>query len=194
MNGLLTVDVGTTSAFCFGITGCLVPTFGTHQFLKPKEVAYEPALDWAFSQWMIALIDQYHPAVFAIELPWIPHDSNKLNRSVFRIVGFSRLAMMIAHSMGLDIKDWTITQVAKHFGAGGLPSAAKKARTRAIVEQRYGWPCANEDESDAVAVWIFTEAKLDQKASAKRPLGELFTAEAVKPRRKRIPAQGALAL
>jgi hypothetical protein len=192
MNGILTVDVGTTSAFCFGPIGCIKPTFGHRLFLKPKEVTYEPALDWAFSQWMIALINDYHPAVFAIESPWLPRDRNKLNRSVFRIVGFSRLAMMIAHSMGLDVKAWTIPEVAEFFSTAGMRSIPKKARTRAIIEERYGWPCANEDESDAGAVWIFTEAKLDQKASAGRPLGELFTAEAVKPRRKRTPAQAVL--
>ena len=108
----------------------------------------------------------------------------------------SRAAEAIAYGHGLKVRSWSIQQVAGFIGAPDRPSAKKKAATKEIIEQRYGWaPMADGyDESDSCAVWLKGEAGLDPKAAAARPLGELFTADAVapKPRKKRDPAQPGL--
>jgi hypothetical protein len=205
MSGLLTVDVGIVTAFCWGEIGCERPAWSHHIFTS----RYEPELSWEFAKLMVDLVRPsgkipgrppigFRPGFLGIELPWIPRDASRLSSSTMRIIYMSRAAEAIAYGHGLKVRSWSIQQVAGFIGAPDRPSAKKKAVTKQIIGERYGWAPLAEgfDESDTCAVWLKAEADLDPASSAARPLGELFTAKAMakKPARKREPKQATLGL
>lgn len=177
INGIFTLDAGTTSAFAYGYPGD-TPVW-RHRRLEGVEPGGDAGIFHAFAVWLERQLGEFSPAYFVYE-PMFVHPERI--SAAGRLLGMQGIACGIAYRLGLKIREYPIKSVAQFHGTAGLRSAAKKRATRENMIQRYGFAGVTEDEADALALWLYAEAILEPRSQ--RCVGPLFS-----PRREVVDSR-----
>jgi hypothetical protein len=177
MARILTIDIATTSAAAFAVTGER-PLWCHERFGKPGASAGEVGA--RFEYWLESLAAEHLPGYLIFESPFARPPLRDV--VIRRLYGMAMVAEVVGHRRGMAVREVDTPSVAKFFtGQARWGSReAKKAATKRVCA-RYGWSPVTEDEADALAVLAYAEALIDPSAAARRGLGPLFV-EAGQPR------------
>lgn len=129
-----------------------------------------------FQSWLFRMIGMWNVEMIAYEAPPAGNTGGDI------IMTFDETMMLFGMAFSVHIicearkisppRKVSVQTVRKHFVGHGRPPNPKK-----VVKQRcraLGWTPANEDESDAAAVWAWAKATLDP--AFKLETGPLFAA------------------
>jgi len=191
MPGILAFDQSTVTGWAFAEPGC-EPTWG-HKRLGKREKATAGEVGAEFYSFANLLIQRYCPLYICFETPYIPRPrrnrkgevetegSIPLNAQTMRkLLGIAFLIDTIAEQRGIDCRE--VASSAATFamtGRGKYPSRQAKKRATMQACWARGWK-ATEDEADALAILMFSEARLYPEAFRSRqmvlkmPRGPLF--------------------
>ena len=191
MPGILAIDQATVTGWAFAEPGC-EPMWG-HVRLNKREKATAGEVGAEFYSLVNRLILRYCPLYICFETPYVPRPRRTrkgeveteggipLNAQTMRkLLGLAFLIDTIAAQRGIECREVLSTAATKAMtGRGKYPSRqAKKLATMQACWAR-GWK-ASEDEADALAILIFSEARLYPEAFRSRqmvlkmPRGPLF--------------------
>ena len=162
--------MGTATAYAYGYPR-YEPAWGHVQ--HGGELASDADVFFELACFLREKIAEYRPRWLVTEALWLP--TSKGIAAPRRTFGLDAIAKLVARQHRLRIQEYAVQEVARFFiGSGGLKSNEKKRRTKAACEQIYGWKPVTLDEADAIALWVFAEAKLDPLS--RRAAGPLFPA------------------
>jgi len=129
----------------------------------------------ALSIFLTARLDMCQPDWIVRENFYIGGGRVQMNpQTIYVLCGIAWQIDLAARERGIECRKVNTSAFTKFFtGKGKYPDrAAKKAATMAMC-RIHGWQ-ATEDESDALALLFYAEAKLFPEAAMKRAAGPLF--------------------
>lgn len=117
----------------------------------------------AYISWLCARLDALQPEVVAFESPYMPAANSRFSapanaltiRRLYSLAGFTEA---ICHRRRLRCYEAAPSEITRAFLGGPAPKgrANKKAATIKMA-RLLGYPVADDDEADAVALWTFAE-------------------------------------
>jgi hypothetical protein len=193
-DGLLALDVATTTGFAYGLPGER-PTFG--HFRSGKPGADTGTVLAYFHDWLVEHIRDWRPMMVVFESPYVPRVTPPRIRTstghviatlppasppidihvLRRLISMCGLVELVAHEHRIACREEASNIVCKHFtGRGSWGNRVnKKAATQKMCAV-YGWRDVTEDEADALSLWVYAEAMLFPELSQRRGAGPLFVA------------------
>lgn len=158
---ILALDNATRGGFCHGeIGGALV--FGTQDFGRGRGNGEVLA---NFHAWLTARLDALPIKTVVFESPYMPvgpgnpwaAPANAL--TIRRLFAFAGITEAICHARRLRCLEARPSEITRAFLGGPAPRGrdAKKAATVKMCRV-LGFNVANDDEGDALALWIYAEA------------------------------------
>ncbi len=107
--------------------------------------------------WLDTFLHKWRPDVVTYEAP-ILHRSNTLQtcRKLYSLAGVTEMVCRRHHIRCHEVDN----QKVKRFftGYGG-----KKGGRMIMAARDRGWKTASDDEADALGIWLYTAAKIDEK-------------------------------
>ncbi len=190
MPGILALDQSTRVGWAWTHPGS-EPIWGNKRLGRDGATAGEVgAALWAL---LTGLLDHYEPSYLVYETPYIPRPRRNrkgeektegnvpLNAQTMRkLLGIAFLIDTIAEQRGIECRE--VVSSAATFamtGRGKYPNRQAKKRATMMACWARGWK-ATEDEADALAILMFSEARFYPEASRQRrmvlkiPTGPLF--------------------
>ncbi len=178
MSGILTLDQSTVTGRVFGEPGC--EPLWCHQRMGKRGAGPAEIAD-AFDAFLCREIEIFRPGDIIHETPYIGGGKIPINPQTILL-----LAWMAGH-IGLVARRYGIrcwqqqTSTAVKFLTGRARYPSRKEKKMATMQACWarGWK-TTEDESDAMALFLFAEFKLYPEASRQRrkvlkmPTGPLF--------------------
>ena len=192
MNGLLALDVATTTGWAYGAPGAR-PVWG--HFRAGARGAAAGEVLALFRAWLEERCTAWRPSWIAFEAPYVPRVTPARIRTATghvigtlpsagapidinvlrRLIAMCGQVELVAHEHGIHCREAASNVICRFFtGRGGWGGRAnKKAATQKMCAV-YGWPGVSEDEADALALWVYAEAVLFRSAPLQRGPGPLF--------------------
>ena len=180
---ILALDIATRTGWAVGEIGGK-PVFGTY---RGDPEWGEGRIFSAFAEWLERRVEEFHVKQLFVEEAYVPRERMRFVRAgqavpragpgpvnmdvIRRLIGLRAVARMVAWEQQARYEELGIGEIARHFTGharwvGGR--AGKKAATVRMA-RFYGFDVRNDDEADAVAIWMLGEARL----GGRRP-GPLF--------------------
>lgn len=167
---------------------------GTHPFVGSGRFAPEgssqAAIGAAATKWLADRLAVEKPYAIYIERPRLHTVAKGTSsyQSIYALLGLCYLAAAVAHLRGVyRVEAVEVRQVREHFiGKGSLPGPEAKK----LVSERcaqLGWETANNDESDALAIWDFACERLAPGSGHKAIPGLFQYAPTVRKPRAKLP-------
>lgn len=181
---ILALDMATRAGWCAGSVG-KTPVFGTADFSGKLGIgeAMAKARYWLSEEASLRL-----PTLVVYEAPYIPVPRKpRLVRAgtevvgggagpppmnpltLRKLIGFADLVEEIAHERGIECREYTSGQFTKWWtgkGAWGGREAKKAAVMRLC--RLHGYPVADDNQADAVALWHWAERVEAPEIAARR--------------------------
>lgn len=189
--GILALDVATTTGWAYGMPGDR-PAFGHFRAGKPRDATGEVLAQ--FRVWLDRCCAKSQPRMVVFEAPYVPRFAPKKVRTktgqvisttpssstpidiyvVRRLFAMCGLVEMIAYEHNIACREAGSSEICRFFTGNGSwgGRAGKKAATQKACAV-YGFPGVTEDEADALALWVYAEAVLFPRRTA-RSAGPLF--------------------
>jgi hypothetical protein len=192
MGGLLALDVATTTGFAHGLPG-MRPSWGTFRAGKTNAATGE-VLN-LFRNWLEERCRELQPRWIAFEAPYVPQVTPARVRSASghavwtmpsrrtpinihtlrRLISLCGLVEMVAHQHRIECREELPTKITQSFtGHGNWAGRENKKKATIRMCEVYGWPVANDNEADALALWVYAEAVLYPQAAQRHGAGPLF--------------------
>jgi crossover junction endodeoxyribonuclease RuvC len=165
MTDILALDIATTCGFARGLVGG-VPDSGSICFAR-SEASSDNAIFGNALAWISQLLEPApRPDILIVE-EMLPPDAmkGKTSKAVRdRLAGLHGVIRGVAHLRGIyRIDEATVGTVRAHFiGDRTCKRTIAKRETIAVCE-RLGWPCADDNAADALALWSYACARIDPK-------------------------------
>lgn len=151
---ILTLDLATSTGWAFGSPGA-VPSFGTH--VLPSTGANVGRFLASHADWMRSIISENEINHVCFEAPILPKKTQIVTlRKLYSLAGLTEL---MCHRHGIDCTEADNSKVKKYFAG---KSYAKKPEMIAAAKDR-GFDVRNDDEADAIAIWIYTVNRFDRR-------------------------------
>ena len=153
---VLGVDLATNTGHAFDGESVCPPITGTYRLVSGGENRGLSLHE--YSKWLWHLVGTAKIEFIAFEAPIFggaPSHAEKL----MLLIGLAAVTEMVAASRGIRSKAANMQTVRKHFVGTGRPQNPKK-----VVAERcrlLGWVCADDNQSDACAVWAWAKANYD---------------------------------
>ncbi len=181
MPGILALDQATVTGWAFAEPGC-EPVWAHKKLGRDKATAGEVGA--AFTCLIEGLLDTFRPEFMCFEAPYVPRagrDRVPINAETLRrLLGLAFLIDTIAEQHGIECREIASSAATLSMtGRGKYPNRQAKKRATMQACWARGWK-ASEDEADALAILMFSEARLFPEASRQRrmvlkmPSGPLF--------------------
>ncbi len=152
---IVALDLSTQTGVAVGCPGSS-PTFFSETFGESGDhqaARFSQCLDF-----INRLIRKQSPNLVVIEEPIATGVTGKKHR-VFLAAGLRACVFGVCRMRGVRVAEYPVGEVRKHFiGVGNLRRDEAKRQVFAECLSR-GWQCANDNESDAGAVWDLACAK-----------------------------------
>lgn len=152
---VLALDLATVSGWAVGVPGDKDPLFGSIRFAKPggsHEAIAAGAIGWAQD-----MIEKHEPTTIIYEAPipasFVAGRTNIDGTSI--LFGLPFLIGGIAHRKRIfDVRKASVRDVRVFFIGENLKRVAAK---RATIDKclRLGWNAQNDNEADALAIWLY---------------------------------------
>jgi len=190
--GILALDVATTTGWAYGLPGAR-PQWGHFRAGKPGTPS--GAIAAAFRTWLDDRCEEWQPRAVVFESPYVPEVTPRRVRTtqgravwtmpggqppinintLRRLITLCGLVEMTAAERRLVCREEAPNVICRHFTGHGSwgGRAAKKAATIKMC-QVYGWATSDDNEADALALWVYAEAALAPRHAARRGAGPLF--------------------
>ncbi len=148
-----------------------------------------------FRDWLEERCRELRPRWIAFEAPYVPQVTPARVRSASgqavwtmpsrrtpinihtlrRLISLCGLVEMVAHQHRIECREELPTKITQSFtGHGNWAGRENKKKATIRMCEVYGWPVANDDEADALALWVYAEAVLYPQAAQRRGAGPLF--------------------
>lgn len=113
----------------------------------------------AFSDWLHGLASIERPDLIALEAPVLGNTGAKVFTSEM-LVGLAFMAEVVSKSLHIPTVRAHVQTVRRHLLGNGRPRNPK----RAVIDRcrLLGWAPKNDNEADAMALWLHTKARLDR--------------------------------
>ena len=150
-----------------------------------------------FRDWLEERCRELQPRWIAFEAPYVPQVTPARVRSASghavwtmpsrrtpinihtlrRLISLCGLVEMVAHQHRIECREELPTKITQSFtGHGNWAGRENKKKATIRMCEVYGWPVANDNEADALALWVYAEAVLYPQAAQRRGAGPLFVA------------------
>jgi hypothetical protein len=167
MTDILALDIATTLGWARGRVG-EVPTSGSICFEKyagaSDNAIFGNALTWLSAQ----LEPKPRPDMLIIEALLPPGAKvGKTNRATRdRLAGLQGIMRAVAHLRGVyRIETPSVGDVRAHFIHDRNCKRARAKRETVAKCRALGWPCADEDAGDALAIWSYGCSLIDPRTA-----------------------------
>lgn len=172
---ILSLDLATTTGWCAGVPGGS-PTYGHHRFAP--EGSGEGRISLNALIWLDQTIGELKPGFVYAEAQYLPVAGRggkgarpEVVQRLYALRGFTA-AMCEKHGARLVwVPAVTITKFFTAFGK--WPKGEKKAATIRVC-QMYGFSPAQNDEADALAIWLYGEHAISPTLASGRSMGTLY--------------------
>lgn len=164
---VLALDLATNTGWAEGEIGAL-PRFGSTRFAPAGSAP--AAIFGGAIQWLGTRLQAFRPHVIAYEAPFAPSVMRgHTNANTARILlGLPAVMEGVSYRMGVhNLMEASVGDVRQHFiGTRRLKSAEAK---RAVIQRcrDLALDVQDDNQADAVALWFFITAVLDQRTSAR---------------------------
>lgn len=174
---LLALDLATKTGFAHGEPGGM-PTWGSHKL--PQTGEDYGAFGLAYEAFLSALIQSKGVTRIVYESPILP--STTTLATARKLYSLGTITEMIAGRLGVKCHEAHMQTVRGHFiGASRAPKHIPQKDRRSWMKSRIigqciarGWNVTNDDEADALAVFDWASAIINQKHAA-NTAGPLLT-------------------
>lgn len=149
--GLLTLDLATCSGFAYGYPG-EQPKYGSFQLSSAQG---EGRLFLSFERWLKAMLREWQPKVMVYEAPILPRAGTSFQTAT-RLIGLGVLAEKVGTEMEVPLVERANNATVKKWISGHGRSG--KSSIQSVVEA-YGWRPKDDNASDALAIFLWAEAR-----------------------------------
>lgn len=167
-SGVLGLDLGLTTGFCFGEPGSLTPTFGCIRLPGP-ECGYGERLG-RLTNGISDLIVRFQPRILAKEaiIRLAAQNSAHVARLQF---GYQACADEEGWRHSVEVVEEDADKIRLHvMGRSRWPKGVEVKPQIVQFVRQYGFDCHQHDQADAIVVWLWAcrkyGAKLRQKHAA----------------------------
>jgi hypothetical protein len=167
---ILSLDLATATGWAVGEAGS-APKSGVFRIARPG-TDIGPFL-LAFDRWLAATIDLYKPTVIVFESP-VLLDKTSIGtlRKLYSLAGLTEMighALNVRHVREADtgtVTKW-LTGHARYKPVDGMSGRDLKKAAVMQAVQDLGFDPADDNEADALAIWLWAEATLFPDLSRK---------------------------
>lgn len=167
---ILALDIATTVGFSAGKPGGH-PIYGHYRM---AEAGSPPGRVFRhFRDWLNHEADLIRPTHVFAEDQFVPP---KASREVMRrLLGLRAICEMVCDERDLRLQ-WVPVQTVQRFftGHGRWPKGEKKAATMRFCNL-YGWRPQDDNEADALAIFLWGEHQVSPHAGGRRSIGPLWS-------------------
>jgi hypothetical protein len=160
---VLALDLASRTGFCVGVPGDRKPLSGSIRFASAG--ASHEAIFAAAYQWTSGMVHEHKPSTVVWEAP-MPTSFNRGSSNVNTttlLYGLPAVIGAAAYRCGVyDIRKASTKDVRNHF----IGSNPKRVQAKELTIRQcrvMGWPVADDNEADAIAVWSFMCSILEPK-------------------------------
>lgn len=190
--GILALDVATISGWAYGLPGER-PRWGSW---RAGRVGAAPGEILAlFHDWLEARVAEHQPGWLIFEAPYVPNVTPKQVRTASghkvwtartkgtpidikvlrRLIAMCGLVELVAHRHRIQVREELPNVITKSFtGHGNWGGREDKKLATIKMCEVYGWAVSDDNQADALALWVHGEAVLYSQIAAKRRAGPLF--------------------
>lgn len=185
--GLLALDIATCVGWAAGKPGER-PLYGSRRNGGRPGASVGAILD-DYESWLARMLQDIAPAKVFYEAPYLA-GSKTINPATVQVLyGLVGITLMLAHRRDVAIESVNINTITKHFTGfswGRAGRAEKKAATIRMAAL-YGWKVADDNESDALALFVYAENQVDPVAARQRSAGPLWAQAAARETPLAVP-------
>lgn len=164
---LLALDLGTCTGFACAVPG-EAPVYGHVRLPSDRG---DGAFFHAYRIWLLDRVTIFAPRLIVYEAPLITASATS-QQTVMRLFGLTAHTIEIAYAREVRSEPANNSSVKKFVTGNGH---AKKYETADVI-RGHGWEPENDNVSDALAVFLYAEAK--HAPQVKRAAGRLFAGAA----------------
>lgn len=157
---VLALDLATRTGFAHGALG-EPPKWGSHDFGRGRSNGEVLA---NFHGWLNGKIDAVGATMVVFESPYMPSGQNPWAApanalTIRRLFAFAGITEAVCHTRRLRCLEARPSEITRGILGGPAPRrrAEKKAATIKMI-RLLGFPVENDDEADALALWLYAEA------------------------------------